>query len=71
MIEVKDNGDGTMDVSWDPDDPIESALNGLDEEAFLKMLQEQLMAYNVAGNTAPGSIVEHPETSHEQISEEN
>lgn len=71
MIEVNENKDGTWDVSWDPNDPIESALNNLDEKEFLEMLTKQLMSYDVAGNTAPGSIVENPESSQEDSSEEN
>jgi hypothetical protein len=43
----------------------------LDEKEFLEMLTKQLMSYDVAGNTAPGSIVENPESHQEDSSEEN
>lgn len=35
MIEVKENEDGSLDISWDPDDPVESILNEWTEQDFI------------------------------------
>lgn len=40
MIEVKENDDGSFNISWDPDDPKESVLNTWTEADFLKVLMD-------------------------------
>lgn len=42
MIEVKDNLDGSIDISWDENDPIESQLNHWTEEDFLELIKKEL-----------------------------
>lgn len=40
-IEVKEIDDGGIEISWDPDDPIESALNGWTAEMFMTAILEE------------------------------
>lgn len=35
MIKVEDKGDGSFDISWDENDPIESKLNTWSEQDFV------------------------------------
>lgn len=39
-IEVVETEEG-FEISWDPEDPIERALNGLTEEEFLRIILER------------------------------
>jgi hypothetical protein len=41
-IEVKENSDGSLDISWDENDPIESQMNTWSEEDFLNVIKESL-----------------------------
>lgn len=40
-IEVKELEDGDMEISWDPEDPIESALNGWTAEMFMTAILKE------------------------------
>ena len=40
MIEVKEKEDGSFDISWDPDDPVESVFNTWSEEDFTKCIMD-------------------------------
>lgn len=40
-IDVKELDDGGIEISWDPDDPIESALNGWTAEMFMAAILEE------------------------------
>lgn len=40
MIEVKENDDGTFDISWDENDPYESMFNDWTEQDFINALME-------------------------------
>ena len=42
MIDVKENPEGTFNISWDENDPIESQLNHWTEEDFIKFFTEKL-----------------------------
>lgn len=42
MIEVKENEDGTFEISWDENDPQESVFNTWTEEDFIKVITEYL-----------------------------
>ena len=35
MIDVKENEDGSFDISWDENDPVESVLNTWTEQDFI------------------------------------
>lgn len=41
-IEVKENSDGSLDISWDKNDPLESQMNTWTEEDFLNVIKESL-----------------------------
>ena len=40
MIDVKENSDGTFNVSWDPNDPIEGIMNTWMEDDFIREIRE-------------------------------
>lgn len=40
MIEVNEREDGSLDISWDPNDPRESIFNAWSEEDFIKHITE-------------------------------
>ena len=40
MLEVKEKEDGSFDISWDPDDPVESVFNDWTEEDFTKCIMD-------------------------------
>lgn len=40
MIEVKDEGNGIIHISWDENDPTESFLNEWSEEDFIAVIKE-------------------------------
>ncbi len=42
MIEVKENEDGSFQITWDENDPIEKILNDFTEEDFIQALKEHL-----------------------------
>lgn len=39
-IEVKENEDGSFDISWDPDDPVERVFNTWTAEDFNKCIMD-------------------------------
>ena len=41
MIEVKENDNGSFDISWDPKDPKESMLNEWTEQDFVNAIVDQ------------------------------
>jgi hypothetical protein len=41
-IKVTERGDGSFDIDWDPNDPVESIMNEWTEEDFIQALQEYL-----------------------------
>jgi hypothetical protein len=43
MIDVKENPEGTFNISWNENDPIESQLNHWTEEDFIKFFTEKLL----------------------------
>lgn len=43
MIECKETDDGFL-ISWDPNDPIESAFNTWTEEDFIRVIMEKCNA---------------------------
>jgi hypothetical protein len=42
MIDVQENPEGTFNISWNENDPIESQLNHWTEEDFIKFFTEKL-----------------------------
>ena len=42
MIEVKEETDGSLTISWDENDPAESILNSWTEDDFLLAIQQRL-----------------------------
>jgi hypothetical protein len=42
MIEVQQNDDGSLQIDWDPNDPVESIMNHWTEEDFIKALKDHL-----------------------------
>jgi len=40
MIEVKEKEDGSFEISWDPDDPVERVFNDWTEEDFTKCIMD-------------------------------
>ena len=42
MIDVKENEDGSLDISWDENDPHESILNTWTEQDFIKAITDRL-----------------------------
>jgi hypothetical protein len=47
MIDVKENEDGSLDISWDENDPHESILNTWTKEDFVKAITDHLEALKV------------------------
>ena len=43
MIDVKENPEGTFNISWNENDPIESQLNHWTEEDFINFFTEKLL----------------------------
>jgi hypothetical protein len=41
-IKVTERGDGSFDIDWNPNDPVESIMNEWTEEDFVKALQEYI-----------------------------
>ena len=41
MIEVKENQDGSFDISWDENDPTESILNTWTEQDFIDCIRKE------------------------------
>ena len=39
-IEIEANEDGSYSISWDPEDPLESLFNTMEEEEFQQVLLE-------------------------------
>lgn len=42
MIEVKEENDGSLTISWDETDPVESILNTWTEQDFIQAITNQL-----------------------------
>ena len=42
MIDVKQNEDGSFDISWDENDPQESILNTWTEQNFIDAIMSQI-----------------------------
>lgn len=42
MIEVKENKDGSFDISWDEHDPVESILNTWTERDFIDTIMNEI-----------------------------
>ena len=42
MIEVKELEDGSLDISWDKNDPLESQLNHWTEQDFIDAIMKGL-----------------------------
>ncbi len=42
MIEVHENEDGSFQITWDENDPIEKILNDFTEEDFIQALKEHI-----------------------------
>lgn len=43
MIECKEEDDGTLTISWDKNDPVESQLNTWTEHDFIVAIKSQLI----------------------------
>lgn len=43
-IEVTENDDGSFQISWDENDPVESMMNDWTEEDFIQVIREQVNA---------------------------
>jgi hypothetical protein len=41
MIEVTERGDGSFDISWDENDPVESILNTWTEQDFIDCIRKE------------------------------
>jgi hypothetical protein len=41
-IKVNENTDGSFEIDWDPNDPVESIMNDWTAEDFIQALQEYL-----------------------------
>jgi hypothetical protein len=41
MIEVTEKGDGSFDISWDENDPVESILNTWTEQDFIDCIMQE------------------------------
>ena len=39
-MEVKEKEDGSFEITWDPDDPVESVFNTWSEEDFTKCIMD-------------------------------
>jgi hypothetical protein len=42
MIEVHENEDGSFQIDWDPNDPVESIMNEWTEEDFISAIKKSL-----------------------------
>jgi hypothetical protein len=42
MIEVQQNDDGSLQIDWDPKDPVESIMNDWTAEDFIQALKDHL-----------------------------
>lgn len=42
MIEVKENEDGSFEISWDENDPRESVFNDWTEQDFVDVIEKHL-----------------------------
>lgn len=42
MIKVEEKGDGSFDISWDENDPVESIFNTWTQEDFVKVIESYL-----------------------------
>jgi hypothetical protein len=42
MIEVHENEDGSFQIDWDTNDPVESIMNEWTEEDFIQAIKEHL-----------------------------
>jgi hypothetical protein len=42
MIEVHENKDGSFQIDWDENDPVESIMNDWTEEDFIQALKEHI-----------------------------
>ena len=42
MIEVKEETDGSLTISWDENDPMESQLNTWTEQDFIKAISDHI-----------------------------
>jgi hypothetical protein len=42
MTEVQQNDDGSLQIDWDPKDPVESILNEWTEEDFIQAIKDHL-----------------------------
>ena len=66
MIDVQENEDGSICITWDEFDERESLMNDWGAEKFIEALTSGLLyvqkRYDEEGNSAPGLIVENPET---------
>jgi hypothetical protein len=47
MIDVKENEDGSLDISWDENDPVESVMNTWTKEDFVKAITDHLEVFKV------------------------
>jgi hypothetical protein len=47
MIEVKENKDGSLLISWDANDPAESLFNTWNEQDFIDAITEALVKNDV------------------------
>jgi hypothetical protein len=43
-IEVTENNDGSFQISWDENDPIESMMNNWTDQDFIQAIMEQINA---------------------------
>jgi hypothetical protein len=41
-IKVTERGDGSFDIDWNPNDPVESIMNEWNEEDFIQALKDHL-----------------------------
>ena len=42
MIEVHENEDGSFQIDWDPNDPVESIMNEWTEQDFIDAINKNL-----------------------------
>ncbi len=42
MIEVHENEDGSFQIDWDENDPVESIMNEWTEEDFIQVIKDHL-----------------------------
>jgi len=41
-IKVTERGDGSFDIDWNPNDPVESIMNDWTEEDFIQAIKDHL-----------------------------